>query len=311
MVKGEKMLYLDATAIREWLSCRENYRQGFVLNRRSKQTAIHREFGIALHLGVEDFWSGQDFASALARVMEYLNNVHLFGLTPDAMRKWDEMVKYAPDMLACYYDSVEYDPTRILFVEHPVLCESQAAQWVSSRSLPMIEHEWKAEYQDVTLCGRIDRCEVGPRLVDLKTASEIGKTWKADYKQSMLRDVGLALYDWYLCQIGHAPTMVTLEVLVKPYRDKPPRFTTIDMPEIIAYRKRFEAQLKWIVREIAHYHEHYLQANPWPMSQGACNGKFGACQFLGLCNGGENEKTLKGYGPRREHLDIRVEALNG
>lgn len=293
------MLYIDATQIRMFLDCRESYRLAYIENRASKKPALAREFGIAIHLGVEAFWQGKDFPEALAIVSDYMSKVNTMGCTPEEDRKWREMNNYAPDLLACYYDNVEYGDKVLIL-----------------NGAPMTEHEWKYEspfgIEGLTLCGRIDRYERGYRLVDLKTASEIGKNWKADYKNSMLRDVGLSLYDWYLCNgVPLNPNEIELEVLIKPYRDKATRFERVPMNEIIAYRKRFEQQLKWVLKEMKCYHDNFREAYPWPMAQGQCVTKFGPCQFLEGCNRGWSGKTLDKYKQRKEHLTIRLEQING
>jgi hypothetical protein len=294
------MLYVDATQLRMFTDCRESYRLAYIENLTSAKPQIHRAYGIELHRAVESFWRGNTFEETLHAMMENLNNVSTYGCTPDEQKKWQEMVSYAPDMLATYWDGVEYDETRVL----PVMRDGVIH--------PAVEVEWSERepfgIAGVTLCGRIDRAETGPKLIDLKTASEVGKNWRSDYRATMLRDMGLSLYDWYLCQIGHTPVIVELEVLLKPYRDKRSRLEVIQFPEIVtpAYRKRFESQLKWVLRELAHYHENYLDAKPWPMStNAACSTKFGTCQYLPRCLYGSNTKTDKLYTIRQEHLDIR------
>lgn len=171
---------------------------------------------------------------------------------------------------------------------------------------PCIEYEWKHEFlPNLFLCGRIDRAEVGPVLFDLKTASEIGKTWHSDFRNLMLRDFGLALYDWYLCQIGYTPQTVKVECLVKPYKEKETHMEIFNLPEITQYRKRFEQQLSWICHEILHYHNHYGEQQPWPMAQGQCITKYGPCEYIDGCLHGWTAKTLTGYTIRQEHLMIK------
>jgi hypothetical protein len=82
------------------------------------------------------------------------------------------------------------------------------------------------------------------------------------------------------------------------------------LPEITAYRKRFEQQLTWICNEIQHYHQSYRTMHPWPMAQGQCLTKYGACEYLPLCNQGETSKTLANYKTREEHLNLRKDQSN-
>lgn len=282
-------LQIDATALRDWASCREFYR--FLHHEKiiSAKPQIHREFGIAVHLGCEAFWKDIPYQQALLGAMEHCDAVTGLELLPPPEReKWDTMLGNLPDVLATYYDSAhvgDEDPTT------------------------MLEHEWLLVYAPgVDLCGRIDRFTTGRRLVDVKTASEIGRTWASDYRKQMLRDPGLAMYDWYLCQIGNAPMEAWLEVLVKPYRDKPSRLELFNMKEIVSsgYRRRFAQQLKWAIAEITHYHDNYGNQKPWPMNTShSCFTKYGPCGFLEICTGGMTPRNEHKFIDKPDHLTIR------
>jgi hypothetical protein len=271
-----------------------------VENRAPVKPRIPLEIGIATHEMVESFWKGDPFEVALAGAMEYCNNVptHLFDT--EERRKWDENVNKVPDISAYYYDNVEYKPDDLLLID----------------AKPCVEREWRIEspfgIEGVGICGRMDRVHIGPTIKDTKTASEINpKSWKKNFKAEKLRDPGLAIYDYYLCELGYTPLAIELEVIVKPFRDKGCRIEIFPMPEIMAYRKRFAAQLKWHLKEIKHYHESYLEAKPWPMAlTHACTHKYGHCDFIAGCNGGWTPKTEKLYAIRREHLEVRREQTN-
>lgn len=285
------MLYLDASAIRDFLSCREYYRFKYVANRVPAKPSIHREYGIGLHKAVEAFWRGKSYTEALTIVMSYLKAVELPGITPVESGKWEEMLGYAPDMLGAYYTGMEQD----------------------TAAVEMIEQEWSEPLPSgIIVCGRIDLVLSGC-LRDLKTATEIGKTWKRDYRELMLRDIGLGLYDWYLVRAGRAPANVVLDVLLKPSSGKfgaakSARLERIELPELVTdgYRKRFDMQLRWIAREISEYHDRYMEVRPWPMdTQHSCSTKYSQCEYLPVCNYGrkEEDKLVK----RIEHLQIRKE----
>ena len=175
----------------------------------------------------------------------------------------------------------------------------------ASRETHKIEYEWSEQYMEgVFLCGKIDRFTCDKELFDLKTASEIGPNWKKKYKEEKLRDCGLALYDWYL---NPKPKSIEMEVLVKPYKDKPSRLEPIPLNEIIQYRDRFKQQLNWVVREMVHYIRSYSGVKPWPMNYGPmCMTKYGECDYLRLCNYGDTQKNLAKYKKREEHLKCRM-----
>jgi hypothetical protein len=304
-------LFLDSTAIDTWLTCRESYRQRYVENRVAAYPQLALAFGHSVHVAVEAFWKGATYEAALKLAAEDMCRLDENLLTPPDQQKWREMALMLCDLVACYFDGVEYEA---------------GAE---------VEREWQIPYlfKDcmhetvVTLRGKIDRYHCGV-LTDVKTASEIGRTWYSDYRSTLLRTFQFGLYDWYLRTAAvrggftvsggierttpectatdksvEYPCAVKVECLVKPYKGKPARLEVFDLPEILVYRKRFDQQLAWVVTEIARYHEAYLEQRPWPMAGSQiCQGKFSACPYLKGCNSGWTPKILEGYTERKEHL---------
>jgi hypothetical protein len=285
-----KPIYLDASAIKTWLDCREMYRLRYIENRVAAEPSYHQAFGIAVHLAAEIHNLGGTFEAGLAEAADSLAAFPEHLLNPYKAQRFRELAAELPSIVACYFDGVEVG------------------------QIAAVEQEWSYEYYpgEVVLCGRKDKVEHSPAvLYDLKTASEIGKTWKADFRNQMLRDFGLALYDWHECVIDRPPQTVKVECIVKPYRDKEPRLEIFDLPEITVYRKRFQQQLAFIVNEIRNYHKNYLNTKPWPMAQQQCLTKYGPCEYLKICCLGETPKVLSEYGKRVEHLKIRSQAEAG
>lgn len=302
---------LDATAITTWNRCREEFRETYLMNRASAFAFIHRELGIGFHKGVESLWRQQGFTEALTMQSEYLQQVPEARVHANDKRKWEELKAMAPTMLATYADSVDTSPERL-----------QHKYWVTDparKTVPMLEYEWSLPQPfgipELTLCGRIDRVEVGPVLVDVKTATEMdgydemGKKvgWERSYRTSMVKDMGLGLYDWYLRNVGLAPSMVALECILKPSEryGKKCRVVRMELPEVLAYRERFDMLLEHTCKEILHYCRQYAEMSPWPMNGSACSGKYGNCHLLAACNLGINPRTEKLYMPRVEHLSIQ------
>jgi hypothetical protein len=279
-------LMLDSSAIKCWLDCREVYRLRYIENRVSAEPSYHQWIGVAIHLAAETHNRGGSYETGLALAASKLAEFPEELLNPYKRQRFRELATELPSLVACYFDGVEVG------------------------SVVAVEEEWSYDYMPgVTLCGRKDKVERDPAvLFDLKTASEIGRSWRADFKASMLRDFGLALYDWHECRIDRPPKTIKIECLVKPYKGSECRLEIFDLPEITAYRKRFEQQLQWVVTEIAHYHLHYAEQNPWPMAQGQCITKYGACEYLPGCNQGWNPKILANYTNREEHLNLRRES---
>src|SRR5580765_2314374 len=284
-------LMLDASAIKCWLDCREQYRQRYVENRVSVEPSFHQAYGISVHLAAETHNRGGSFEDGLRLAADVLAEFPEHLLNPYKQQRFRELAAELPSVVAPYFDGV--DNTGLEMVA--------------------IEEEWSYELlPGVFLCGRKDKVVKDSSgkhvLLDLKTASEIGKIWHADFKNQMLRDFGLALYDWHECRLDRTPTTIKVECLVKPYKGKEPRLEIFDLPEITAYRNRFEQQLIWVVNEIDHYHRNYMAQRPWPMAQGQCLTKYGACEYLPLCNQGMTAKTLANYTHREEHLNVRKQS---
>jgi hypothetical protein len=308
-------IYLDSTALSGWSNCREYFRRQQIEKIESVKPSGHYEMGKAVHLAVERFWAGDSFEKALDAAYQVMNAFPVHMLNPAEVDTWDRLVKALPDVVAVYFDSVSYSPEQLLWVEK---------EW----SIPYETSSLGNQVTQVILCGRMDRLMAGPRLVDVKTASEIssaGIPWKQQYRQDKVLDLQFALYDWYLCQMckcgkqwahtpahGHqfesmAPIEIYLEVLLKPYKSKTARYEKIELNELItdSYRKRFAQQLKWKVSEIVHYMENYSGQKPWPLAGGlACSSKYGRCQFLDPCSFGESPKIMAKYKHREPHLEL-------
>ena len=307
-------LHIDASQLKDF-ECKEFGRQRYLLNRDLVIPNVHYQYGTAVHKAVQSFWEGKPYEQAIADAYEVTSAypVQLIKHNVYLSNKWMEMVEQLPDLVACYYDSMEQDLTKV-------------QKRIDGSH--MIENEWLMPYcficgnirgwsvrncdhiAEVFLCGRIDRVMVGPELPDVKTASEIssqGVPWKQMYQRGKMLEVQFGLYDWYLQQIGMTPKRAYLEVLVKGYRGKKPRLEIIDLPYVVtdAYRERFRQQLQWKVSEIVSLFKERVSEKPWPMSQQLCQTKFSECPYISLCGTGETPKNLELYKIREEHLDVR------
>jgi len=300
------MIHIDSSSLRDFLSCRELYRLKWVENRVPTEPAIHREFGVAIHKAIESFWKGESFEAAVHACQQYLLGVSgVNTLPPKKLEKWQAMCGYFPDLIAAYYDAVKQDTEQVFHLDGPCLEYEWQVPFVlvdEPARLVQTTHE-----PDVTLCGRLDlvlgSTENGVTIHDLKTATAIGKEWKREYREGMLRDIGLGMYDWFLRRQGYPAQDIVLDVLVKPNTYKsnptPARFEQFHMPELVTdgYRKRFDHLLEWSVREIAEYHQKYLAVKPWPMSTTICQTRYGDCDYLPTCLWGKQSTR-----PREEHL---------
>ena len=286
-------IYIDASMIKCFSDCREQFRRRYIENIVSSKPSIAYVFGTSFHMAVEAFWKGSPYKQAYDIGFAHLDSLDVSALTVREQGKYNELINALPDMLEVYYKGHDKDEIK---------------------GLECLEEEWYTLYGElpedlkdaVYLCGKIDRFMTDGQLFDLKTASEIGREWKKNYKAEKLRDCGLSLYDWYLCGLMDSPKQIAMEVLIKPYKDKPPRLELIELNEIIQYRDRFKQQLNWVVKEMVHYIRSYSKVKPWPMNYGPmCITKYGPCDYLHLCNYGDTPKNLSKYKTRVEHLEIR------
>ena len=295
-------LYIDASALRCFESCREMYRRRYIENIVPQKPAIHLEFGRCFHLGIEAFWKGLSYDESFAAASQAAQQLDQSYLNMKEREKWQEMKLYLPELLGVYYE--QHDQEGIQLV----------AQIDGKKA---VELEWELPFSIAgypVLCGKIDRVMQRDwyiSLIDNKTTSAFGQNWADDFYQEKSRDIGLALYDWYLRQVGMTPHQVIIEAAVKPYygktKDRRAAYRLFDMVSIIHNRKRFDSLLRWRVAELLHYMGSYGDSNHWPMSDGEmCRTKYGFCDYIHLCNEGNSPGNLNKFKPREEHLQLRV-----
>lgn len=310
-------LFLDASMFKSW-GCRERYRLQYVENLEPRKPNVFYELGKAVHAAVEAFWRGESYEKAMDIAYDICNHYPVGMLNPQETTHWTEQVKNLPSLIACYYDAVEHNPDQLLLVEREfaIPYDTGTSKGTDNRSLRGGIHSGVHSGNDtvpqVVICGRLDRLMRGPKLVDVKTASEIsdkGTPWKKRYREQMLLDPQFGLYDWALSQMSLTPTECYLEVIIKPYKGKPARLEIVRLDEVVseAYRTRFRQQLAWTVAEMVEYYRNYKGQQPWPMDSGHCTTKYGVCQFQPLCLWGKIPATEKLYQPRTEHLSVRME----
>lgn len=291
---------ISHNSLSTWLRCREEWRERYLLNRQPKGKSIHLEYGIAIHRAIEVFWQGKGYDAAFDAAIQYVRSVDLTNIKINERSRWDELVQQLPDLVGVYFDNHSSEEINQL----------ELVEWEFDR--PMTIGGDKDGF--TTLTGRIDRVMRDSQTAtirigwDLKTASAVGQDWKEQLRQSQLRNIEYNFYDYVLDLLGKPVQSWKCEVLVKPYKSKPSRYTVIDLPEITtkAYRQRFQQQLKFLVAEISYWQEHYKDMAPWPMaSEQVCYGKFAPCSFLPICNYGDSPRVLEGY-VERESIHQRA-----
>src|SRR5215468_1147561 len=156
-------IYLDSTAIKLFLDCREAYRLRYIENRVPLEPSFHQAYGIAVHLAAEAHNSGKSFETGLGLAATSLAAFPEHLLNPYKRQRFRELASELPSVVACYFDGVEVG------------------------NVVSLEEEWSEPFlPGIVLCGRKDKVERDPAVIfDLKTASEIGRTWHADFRNQM------------------------------------------------------------------------------------------------------------------------------
>ena len=286
---------IDATMISQFMRCKEEFRQRHVEKREPAIAPMHREFGSVIHRGIESFWLGQGYEKAMRAAIERARQTNQTGWNVREIDRWDELVESIPDMLAAYFEEVEWKPALGIEREFP---QSGEEKCLTLQNSPVI------------ICGKLDRLMLeagGLRDYEPKTASEIGGSWKKNFKSQWVRSWQFALYDWAIRRLYPTDNILppVVECLIKPYKAKKARVERIELPEIIAHRQRFEQQLEMTCAEMVHYMTAFRDVKPWPMSDSACIGKYGPCDYLELCESGENARTKKKFVQiERYHLEV-------
>lgn len=274
------MYSFSPSAIKTWMTCRELYRLRYIEQLEPVAPAIHLVFGRAMHKAPEAFWSGKSAETAFAMALEVTREIDPFALDSKTRTRWLGLLDSMGAMIQTYYEATaHHDGLNGCLIEHEFHCAPNDRWEINGR----IDQFLKAD-------GRFT-------LRDLKTASEVGTDWKREYRESLLRNWAITVYDWYLRQISNAPTEIGFEVLIKPYRGSEPRYEYFDLSkEIIAYRKRTDHLLYLVCEEMADYHDKRTAIEPWPMTEDACAGRYNdPCAFRPLCNHGQSEATVKLY----------------
>lgn len=285
------MIFIDNSMLSVFRRCKEEFRQKWLMNRQPIWIPIHQVFGRAMHKAIELLWLGREWIEALTVAEQLMTgNIHM-----SDKKRWEELLEALPDCIACYSDTVDVS-VKLLAIEQ---------QFDIQRPFGL---------DGVTLIGRIDRLSHNQVLVDSKTAAEIdsedvfGKKvgWERSYKERMLLDSGIGIYDFACRQLGYDVKEIQLEVILKPYPryGKKARIVYIDMPEVIAYRERHDMLLAVTLEEMRDWIQKYAPMSPWPMTDSACQGKFGWCDFASICRYGPSQKIMKQFETREEHLEI-------
>jgi hypothetical protein len=278
-----KEIRISPSQLKTWSTCKELHRIGYLLKKEAIEPSIHYQFGSVIHKMAEGYWSGLPYMESFHNALKVAQELDIRLLNAKDQTKWSSLQDAIAPITTIYYGYHAATADA-----HPPIMNEQTIEW-----------EW-GEYAGVkVICnGIIDRLSHDGKLIDTKTASAVGYTWKADLKKRLLREpqMGFYLRHLYLNEPVKL-TGIEYEIIVKPYRGSDPRIETIDVTdEVMSFQETFRQQMDWAIREICTFYANCLEAQPWPMSSTACVGMFGECSYLPVCLGKttlDNEKLYR------------------
>ena len=283
--KDKRVLRINATQLKEWSTCRELHRIQYLLGKTSVEPSIHYHFGSVIHKMAEGYWSGKPYMESFHGALKVAQELDVRLLNAKDQAKWSSLQDAIAPITTIYYGY--HGDAAINF---PPKMNETTIEWV-----------WGEHAGIKVICnGIVDRFTDTGVLVDTKTASAVGTSWKSDLKKRLLREPQMGFYLRYLQESGTnlwEVIRIEYEIIVKPYRGSDPRIETIDVTdEVMAFQPVFIQQMDWAIREICEFYSKCADAEPWPMSNTACVSMWGECDYLPVCSGKtglDNEKLYK------------------
>src|SRR5580765_971387 len=293
-IRDKKVIRINATQLKLWSECREKHRIEYLLGMGAVEPSIHYHFGTVIHKMADGYWSGLPYMESFHNALKVAQELDIRLLNAKDQSKWSALQDAIAPITTIYY-GYHGDKASL----EPAILNEKTIEW-----------PW-GEYAGIkVICnGIIDRLSHGNKLVDTKTASAVGTSWKADLKKRLLREPQMGFYLRYLehnwlrrLEMGVGTEglgkveKIEYEIIVKPYRGSDPRIETIDVTdEVMSFQETFRQQMDWMIKEICTFYSQCADAQPWPMSNTACIGMFGECDYLPVCLGKESLDNPKLY----------------
>ena len=280
--KDKRVLRINATQLKTWSTCREQHRIEYLLGKTAVEPSIHYHFGSVIHKMAEGYWSGLPYMESFHNALKVAQELDIRLLGAKDQGKWSSLQDAIAPITTIYYGYHAATADA-----HPPIMNEQTIEW-----------EWGSHAGIKVICnGIVDRFSSHHDLIDTKTASAVGNSWKSDLKKRLLREPQMGFYLRYLEDKEQYVNKIEYEIIVKPYRGSDPRIETIDVTdEVMSFQPVFVQQMDWAIREICEFYSKCADAEPWPMSNTACTGNvFGPCDYLPVCLGKESLDNPKLY----------------
>src|SRR4029077_2069568 len=176
-------LRISPSQLKTWSTCKELHRIGYLLKKEAIEPSIHYQFGKVIHEMARGYWSGKPYMESFHAALKVAQELDIRLLNGKDQGKWTSLQDAIAPITTIYYGyhgaTADTDP--------PLMNERT------------IEWEWGSHAGIKVICnGIIDRFSCSNVLVDTKTASAVGTSWKSDLKKRLLREPQMGFYLRYL-----------------------------------------------------------------------------------------------------------------
>lgn len=194
---SEKTL-LTYSALNTFRNCPRKYKNRYLDNLRPRERAEALSFGSVIHTAIELWYRSSNTESRLRDVLAYVNDAFENRVVdPNLMVQWH----LATAMIRGYAERYVTEDFEVVEVEKEFVGEIR-------------NPETGRQSQTFRIAGKVDgivRCHDGLYLLEHKTASTVD----ASYLDKLWTDTQIALYCYYLRELGYPIVGVIYNVLLK------------------------------------------------------------------------------------------------
>ncbi|MDZ4851695.1 MAG: PD-(D/E)XK nuclease family protein [Pirellulaceae bacterium] len=189
---------LTYSALNTFRNCPRKYKNRYLENLRPRERAEALSFGSVIHTSIELWYRSQDVESRLQDVMVYISGAFENRMVdPNQMAQWH----LANAMMLGYADRYATEEFDVIEVEKEFVGEIR-------------NPDTGRQSQTFRIAGKVDaivRCHDGLYLLEHKTAAMVD----ANYLDKLWTDTQIALYCYYLRELGYPIVGVIYNVLLK------------------------------------------------------------------------------------------------
>ena len=189
---------LTYSALNTFRNCPRKYKNRYVDNLRPRERPEALSFGSVVHTAIELWYRSQDIDSRLREVLAYIDDAFENRVVDtNLMVQW----QLATAMIRGYTERYTTEDFEVIEVEKEFLGEIR-------------NPDTGRQSQTFRIAGKVDgivRCHDGLYLLEHKTASNVD----ANYLDKLWTDTQIALYCYYLRELGYPIVGVIYNVLLK------------------------------------------------------------------------------------------------